>query len=599
VPVIHRSPVVPRPPPTRVTKATRHLIRFARASGRVLASIAPRSLPGFRGAAVLSVTLLALIVRGQSAGATAHIAGPQSTPGAATRVITTIAGDGTAGYSGDGGPATAANLNAPLGVAVDSSGNVYVVDSKNSVVRKITASSGVITTIAGDGTAGYSGDGGPATSAQLNSPWGVAVDGADNVYIADTGNHVIREVAAATGVISTVAGRGGWDGYDVVDGGPATSSSFNDPTGVAVDSSGNLYITEACPNVNAVFEVPDANVTQFGQKMTAGDIYTIAGDGIWGPTSWGYSGDGGPATSAKLEDPMGVAVDAAGDVYIADTSNSVVREVVASTGVITTIAGDGTYGYSVDGGFGNGGPATAAELADPYGVAVDADGNVYIADTYNSVVREVSAATGVITTIAGDGTEGLSGDGGAATGATISVPAGLAVSSSGTVYIADFGNDVIRKVTVAAVAPRSTAPTLVTPLPRITGLMLSHTTFRRGTSRARVSRQTPVGTVVSFALSEDAAVIFSFARVTTGRFSDGVCVTATASRRGLPACTRLRAVAGAVPSSSLTAGTHHMSLDGVLASDAVMPLGTYRLTLVARNAAGQSAPVSTRFTLKH
>ena len=537
MPVIHRSPVVPRPPPTRVTKATRHLIRFARASGRVLASIAPRSLPGFRGAAVLSVTLLALIVRGLSAGATAHIAGPQSTPGAATRVITTIAGDGTAGYSGDGGPATAANLNAPLGVAVDSSGNVYVVDSKNSVVRKITASSGVITTIAGDGTAGYSGDGGPATSAQLNSPWGVAVDGADNVYIADTGNHVIREVAAATGVISTVAGRGGWDGYDVVDGGPATSSSFNDPTGVAVDSSGNLYITEACPNVNAVFEVPDANVTQFGQKMTAGDIYTIAGDGIWGPTSWGYSGDGGPATSAKLEDPMGVAVDAAGDVYIADTSNSVVREVVASTGVITTIAGDGT--------------------------------------------------------------EGLSGDGGAATGATISVPAGLAVSSSGTVYIADFGNDVIRKVTVAAVAPRSTAPTLVTPLPRITGLMLSHTTFRRGTSRARVSRQTPVGTVVSFALSEDAAVIFSFARVTTGRFSDGVCVTATASRRGLPACTRLRAVAGAVPSSSLTAGTHHMSLDGVLASDAVMPLGTYRLTLVARNAAGQSAPVSTRFTLKH
>ncbi|MCB4791590.1 MAG: carboxypeptidase regulatory-like domain-containing protein [Elusimicrobia bacterium] len=330
--------------------------------------------------------------------------------------ITTVAGNGDPGYSGDGGSATAAKLYDPRGVAVDAAGNIYFSDNANSVVRKISPS-GIISTIAGDGTgvAGYSGDGSSATSAKLKNPQGIAVDASGNVYIADFGNNVIRKVDAS-GNISTIAGTGTADFSG--DGGSAASSALNQPWGVAVDASGNVYIAEYN--------------NQKIRKVTSGIISTFAGTGVFG-----YSGDGGNATSAKLWNPTHVAVDASGNVYIADMGNRRIRKV--TSGIITTIAGNGTAAY-----LGDGDSATSAELNVPWGVAVDVSGNVYIADYYNQRIRKVSS--GLISTIAGDGTAGFSGDGGNATSAHINFPQEIAVDVAGNVYIGDSANNRIRKV---------------------------------------------------------------------------------------------------------------------------------------------------------
>ena len=273
----------------------------------------------------------------------------------ATGDIITVAGNGTAGYSGDGGPATAAELNGPDGVAVDSAGDLFIADTVNNVIREVVKATGDIITVAGNGTAGYSGDNGPATAAELDSPRGLAVDSAGDLFIADSGNNVIREVVKATGDIITVAGNGtaGYSG----DGGPATAAELNDPNGVAVDSAGDLFIADT-----------DNNVIREVVKAT-GDIITVAGNG-----TAGYSGDGGPATAAELNGPVGVAVDSAGDLFIADNGNNVVREVVKATGDIITVAGNGTAGYS-----GDNGPATAAELNNPCRVAVDSAGDLFVA----------------------------------------------------------------------------------------------------------------------------------------------------------------------------------------------------------------------------
>jgi len=319
-------------------------------------------------------------------------------------VITTVAGNGTHGFSGDNGPATSAQLNLynggyPIGIAVDSAGNLYISDSGNLRIRKV--SNGVITTVAGNGTQGFSGDNGPATSAQL-SAGGVAVDSAGNLYIADTLNSRIRRVT--NGVITTVAGNGtsGFSG----DGGPATSAELADPQGVAVDSAGNLYIADY------------ARI----RKVSNGVITTVAGNGIWG-----FSGDNGPATSAQVSD-YGIAVDSAGSLYFADGSKNRIRKV--SNGVITTVAGDGIPGFN-----GDNGPATSAQLSYPSGVALDSAGSLYIADTYDGRIRKVSG--GVITTVAGNGTLGYSGDGGPATSAELDLPENLAIDSAGNIYIAD------------------------------------------------------------------------------------------------------------------------------------------------------------------
>jgi len=326
--------------------------------------------------------------------------------------ISTFAGNGGYSYSGDGGAATSAQLNAPHSVAADSAGNYYIADAGNNVVRKVSAG-GAITTFAGNGTAAFGGDGAAATSAQLNGPQGVAVDNAGNVYIADTGNSRVREVSG--GNISTVAGSGtpGFGG----DGGAATGAKLYSPVGLAVDAKGNLYIADT--NNSAI------------RKVSNGTISTVAGNGLQG-----YAGDGGPASSAQLNDPQGVALDSAGNLYITDTLNYAIRQ-VSPNGNISTIAGNGVAGYT-----GDGGPAKQAQLTYPTGIAVDSAGDIFFGDAGASV-RKIYA-NGTISTIAGNGSIGYTGDGGPAASASLDGPAGIAVDSRGDVYVADSANNAVR-----------------------------------------------------------------------------------------------------------------------------------------------------------
>jgi hypothetical protein len=334
--------------------------------------------------------------------------------------IATIAGTGAQGCAGRGGLATSAQLNNATGVKVDASGNVYIADQACATVTKITASTGVITTIAGNGTNGYSGDGGAATSAKLNNPSDVAIDSAGNIYIADYSNNRVRKVNTS-GVISTYAGTGGW-GY-AGDGGQATSAELANPSGLALDSSGNLYIA-------------DFENKRIRKVATGGIITTVAGNGTGGDT-----GDGGAATSAEINGVEFLAADAAGDLWLADYYDHVVRKVTASSGIISKVAGTAyAPGYS-----GDGGAATSAQLNVPMGVAIDSSGNLYISDQSNYRIRMVNSS-GIISTIAGNGTKGYSGDGGAATSAELNNTQGLGLDASGNPYIADTGNFRIRVV---------------------------------------------------------------------------------------------------------------------------------------------------------
>ena len=341
-----------------------------------------------------------------------------------TGLITTVAGTGTAGFSGDGSAATAAGLNSPIGVAVDGAGNLFIADSYNHRIRRVAFSTGLVTTVAGTGTEGFSGDGGAATAAGLNTPTGVAVDGGGNLFIADQYDHRVRRVAASTGLITTVAGTGtgGFSG----DGGAATAAGLSYPSGVAVDGAGNLFIADQ--GNNRIRRV----------AASTGLITTVAGTDT---DTVSFNGDGGAATAARLNSPSGVAVDGAGNLFIAEQSNNRIRRVAFSTGLITTVAGTGTKGFS-----GDGGAATLAWLNDPTGVAVDRAGNLFIADPFSHRIRRVAAATGLITTVAGTGTEGFSGDGGAAIAARLNKPTGVAVDGAGNLFIADQVNDRIRRV---------------------------------------------------------------------------------------------------------------------------------------------------------
>jgi trimeric autotransporter adhesin len=331
-----------------------------------------------------------------------------------------VAGTGSYGYSGDGGLATSADFSSPDDIAIDASGNIYIADAANNRIRLVTKSTGIISTVAGTGSSGYSGDGGIATSAALNYPRGVTIDASGNIYIADTYNHRIRMVTKSTGIISTVAGNGSY-GYSG-DGGLATSALLYNPRGVAIDASGNIYIADTFNHrIRMVM-------------LSTGIISTVAGTG-----SYGYSGDGGIATSAKLYYPYGVAMDASGNIYIADTFNHRIRMVTKSTGIISTVAGTGSYGYSGDGGI-----ATSAKLTHPQGFAIDASGNIYIADADNHRIRMVTKSTGIISTVAGTGSSGYSGDGGIATSAGLYYPRGVAIDASGNIYIADYSNHRIR-----------------------------------------------------------------------------------------------------------------------------------------------------------
>ncbi len=350
---------------------------------------------------------------------------------AQAQTISTYAGTvSSSGWSGDGGAATSASVGVPNGVAADTFGNVYVSDQNNNVIRKIDAS-GIITTIAGNGTAGYSGDGGSATTAQLNLPQGLCVDGLGNVYCADFQNNVIRKISVS-GIITTVAGVAGSYGY-TGDGGAATSAFLSGADDVAIDYAGNLYIADGYTSIRMV--------------NTAGIISTFAGNG-----SPAYTGDTGPATDASLDGPSGVAVDRAGNVFIADNDNNVIRKVNTS-GIITTVAGNG-YGAGTFVGFGGTGywagdgyAATDAVLNQPSGIAVDAYDNLYIADQYNDVVRFVSGSTGVISTYAGvPYAFAYGGDGGMATDAYLNNLNYCAVDKFGNLFISDYNNNVVRKV---------------------------------------------------------------------------------------------------------------------------------------------------------
>jgi len=306
---------------------------------------------------------------------------------ASTGIITTVAGDGTYGYNGDNIPATEAELDAPEGVAVDSAGNIYIADFWNCRIRKVTASTGYISTVAGDGTCGYNGDNITATSAELYHPNNVAVDSAGNIYIADSGDYRVRKVTASTGKISTVAGDGtyGFSG----DNGPATSAELYFPDGLAVDSSGNIYIADYWNDRIRVVNTGSTARTIATVVIQAGDIATVAGDGYGSPNSGGFSGDNGPATKAELYFPTGVALDSAGNIYISDGDNGRIREVIASTGIITTVAGGGTGCTDQTDSVGDGCPATSAKIPQPWGVTLDSAGKIYIVDIDDSRIREV------------------------------------------------------------------------------------------------------------------------------------------------------------------------------------------------------------------
>jgi uncharacterized protein (TIGR03437 family) len=325
--------------------------------------------------------------------------------------IQTLAGTGTAAFAGDKGAPAAAQFTSPSAVVLDSQGNIYIADTGNHCVRMISASGAIITTIAGTGgTTGYSGDKGAATSATLRYPTGLAFDSTGNLYIADTGNNVIRKITSGT--ITTVAGDNGQSAGDAGDFGAATSAILNGPTAIAFDSAGNFYIAD---NGNS--------------RIRKVDIKT----NIITP----FLGSG--ATDKRLNSPNGLWFDASGALYIADSGNQRLAKYVAPT--LSNFAGNLVAGFK-----GDGGPAISAQLNKPMGLTMDAAGNIYFTDTNNSRIRKITT-DGTITTIAGKGGGAYSGDGGNATSAVLNFPRSIAVGPDGTVYIADTNNHAIRVLT--------------------------------------------------------------------------------------------------------------------------------------------------------
>ena len=339
---------------------------------------------------------------------------------AKAQIITTIVGNGTYGYSGDGGQATNAQLWDPAGIIVDTLGNIFIAEQSNNRIRKIDFT-GIISTIAGSGTSpnnyGYSGDGGAATLAKLDEPTGIIFDKQGNLYIGDQYNYCVRKIST-NGIISTIAGTGvqGNSG----DGGQATAAQLANTGGLIFDKLGNLYIGEG----NGSYKVRRVD--------TGGIITTFAGIGIQG-----NNGDGGAATLAELNVPDWFSIDRLGNFYICDEINNNIRK-INTAGIITTIAGGGSS-------LGDGGQATAASFATPEMITMDTSGNLYVADYLNNRIRKIDTA-GIITTVVGNGTASYSGDGGLASAAGLNGPFGITFDKQGNLYITDRGNSVVRKV---------------------------------------------------------------------------------------------------------------------------------------------------------
>ncbi len=361
------------------------------------------------------------------------------------QIITTVAGNGIPGFSGDGGPALSAMAYDIHSVATDYAGNLYIDDSANERIRRVDAATQIITTVAGNGISGFSGDGGLATLAQFKNINGIAMNTQGDLFIADSGNSRIRKVDKTTGIVTTIAGNGiaSFTG----DGGPAVSASLRSPCGIFVDALGNIYIADT---YNCRIRRVDG---------TTGIMTTVAGNG-----TCGYSGDGGLAAAGELYFPFGVAADAGQNIFIADTYNNLIRRVDAVSGIITSAAGNGIRGFG-----GDGGPAASASLFNPNGVIVDSDGSLFISDSTNNRVRKIDGSTGIISTIAGKGAAFYSGDGGPAALADLNSPSSLAEDGGKNIYIADSNNNRARKVAsflaAATWSPTSTATVTATPPP--------------------------------------------------------------------------------------------------------------------------------------
>jgi hypothetical protein len=341
----------------------------------------------------------------------------------------TVAGTGEVGYSGDGGPATQARLNQPFHCELDGQGNLYVAEAFNHCIRRVNLKTGVISTVAGSGKKGYSGDGGPAAQATMNEPYAVVINEHGDLFIVDRLNAVVRKVDGKKGVMTTVAGNGkkAYTG----DGGPGVEASMQEPNDCCLDGKGGLLIAD----------VKDWRVRRLDLKT--GVITTFAGTGRPADKKIdrGKIGDGGPATKAVLVGSRAVCVDGKGNTYVCEREGNAIRKVDAS-GIITTFAGTGKPGYD-----GDGGPAINATFRGPKGVRCDRDGNLYVVETENHAIRKIDVKTGVITTVAG-GRKGAGGDGGDALKAGLARPHGCIIDGRGNLYIADSENHRVRKVTL-------------------------------------------------------------------------------------------------------------------------------------------------------
>jgi len=508
------------------------------------------------------------------------------------KIITTFAGNYNegGGYSGDGGPSTAAQLQVPLGVVIDASRNIYISDFYNNRIRQINTS-GTINTFAGNGylpgvfSGGYSGDGGPATAAELDHPYGITVDASGNLYIADSYNNSVR-IVNTSGIINTFAGNynegAGYSG----DGGPATAAELNFPTGITVDASGNVYIADEYNNL-------------IRKVNTSGIINTFAGidSGAISGSNVGYSGDGGPATDAELNYPIGIAVDASGNIYIANNGNNLIRE-VSTSGIINTFAGiasgaiSGTNaGYSGDGGL-----ATVAELYSPTGIGVDAFGNVYIADGGNNLIRIVNTS-GIISTIAGNYNEGsgYSGDGGPATAAQLNFPEGMAVDAFENVYIADNGNNIVRRVAAPPPSVSANVTTNVGCNGASTGSILA--AVSNGTSPYTYS-WSPIGGTdfIASGLSAGTYTITVTDSVgsidsTTVTITQPNVLSTTATLLSNSSCGGTKGSAMATPSGGTSPYTYSWSPGGQTNSTAT-GLSVYTYTVTVQDNCGGSATAS-------